>query len=86
MRFSICFVWTVVYIYYSELFPTVVRSLALGFTSAIGTVGSFGAPYLVELCNYIGLPPMIVILIKILGFFNNKYFRGFTYNTLKRDL
>lgn len=39
MRFSICFVWTVVYIWIAELFPTTVRNLALGFSSAMGTVG-----------------------------------------------
>jgi hypothetical protein len=39
MRFVICFVWTVVYIYITELFPAAVRNLALGFSSAAGTVG-----------------------------------------------
>lgn len=39
MRYNIAFVWTVVYIYLSELYPTTVRSLALGFTSLAGTFG-----------------------------------------------
>ena len=39
LRYTIMFTWAVVYIYLAELFPTCVRSLALGFTSALGTIG-----------------------------------------------
>lgn len=39
MRFNIAFVWTVVYVFLSELYPTTVRSLAMGFTSLAGTIG-----------------------------------------------
>jgi hypothetical protein len=41
LRFCVCFVWTVVYLYDSELFPSVVRSLALGLVSLCGTIGNF---------------------------------------------
>ena len=34
------------YTYMSELFPTVVRSLAVGLISAGGTIGSAAAPFI----------------------------------------
>ena len=60
LRFSICFVWTVTYIYDSELFPASVRSLAMGLVSLCGTVGikfyiillgSFLSPYIILFCQ-----------------------------------
>ncbi|KAL4472577.1 hypothetical protein ABPG74_018526 [Tetrahymena malaccensis] len=59
IRFSICFVWTVVYMYMTELFPTVVKSLALGIISASGTIGSTAAPYIGNVSTAIGVSPMI---------------------------
>ena len=35
------FIWALSMIYISELFPTCVRGLALGFTSIIGSIGKF---------------------------------------------
>eukprot|EP00825_Cyclidium_porcatum_P047608 TRINITY_DN7776_c0_g1_i2.p1 TRINITY_DN7776_c0_g1~~TRINITY_DN7776_c0_g1_i2.p1 ORF type:complete len:401 (-),score=41.66 TRINITY_DN7776_c0_g1_i2:316-1518(-) len=72
LRFDICSVWTVIYVYFSELFPTQVRSLALGFTSATGTIGSIGAPYLVVLCNsVIHINPLVSLaVIGAAGFFH----------------
>lgn len=40
MRFLICVVWALGYVYVSELFPAVVRSLALCLISAGGSIGS----------------------------------------------
>jgi OCT family organic cation transporter-like MFS transporter 4/5 len=40
MRFLICAVWALGYCYVSELFPSVVRSLALCLISAGGSIGS----------------------------------------------
>ena len=60
LRFSICFIWTVTYIFDSELFPSNVRSLALGLVSLCGTVGikfyiillgSFLSPYVILFCQ-----------------------------------
>jgi len=72
MKFNVCFVWTVIYVYFSELFPTQIRSLALGMTSAGGTIGSSSAPYIVFLCNKIlKINPMIALgIIAVLGFFH----------------
>mgnify|MGYP001811145782 CR=1 FL=1 len=49
MRFSICFVWALSYTYVSELFPTVVRSTALGLISLGGTLGSVISPIIKNL-------------------------------------
>lgn len=40
MRFIICVVWALGYVYVSELFPAVVRSLALCLISGGGSIGS----------------------------------------------
>lgn len=53
--------------FFSEMFPTVVRSLALGATSTAGTLGSFSSPYLVSACQG-KLNPMIVLgMISMVG-------------------
>lgn len=60
MRFAICFVWALTYIYLAELFPTVVRSLAMGLISAGGTVGSIICPFLVTFSkNVLMINPLI---------------------------
>lgn len=40
MRFIICVIWALAFVYVSELFPSVVRSLALLLISAGGSIGS----------------------------------------------
>lgn len=40
MRFIICVIWALGFVYVSELFPSVVRSLALLLISAGGSIGS----------------------------------------------
>ena len=79
MRFLICFVWALAYIYLSELFPTVVRSLALGIISAGGTIGkiyliitlhigSTASPFVVSFSKNLGLNPLIILgLIGVIG-------------------
>lgn len=62
MRFIICFVWALAYIYIAELFPTVVRSLAMGLISAGGTIGSVLCPFLVTFSNsLLGVNPLITL-------------------------
>jgi len=49
------------YMYITELFPTVVKSLALGVVSAGGTAGSASAPYVGALSTSLGINPMIAL-------------------------
>lgn len=41
-------VFIVVYLYSTELFPTVVRNAALGFTSMLARIGSMAAPFVID--------------------------------------
>ena len=70
MRFIICFVWTVVYIYITELFPASVRNLALGFSSASGTIGFFLSSKLKILIKFsnigsAGAPYLKILCVKL---------------------
>lgn len=47
MRFILSMYWAALYVYLAELFPTKVRSLAFGWASAIGTIGSTCAPFII---------------------------------------
>lgn len=51
MRFILCAFWAIFYVYQAELFPTKVRSLSLGWSSAVGTVGSTLSPVTVKLAK-----------------------------------
>lgn len=57
--------------YIAELYPTKVRSLGFGWTSAMGTVGSSLAPYMIFYSEKAGInswiPPGVVGLV---GFFS----------------
>ncbi|EAR99579.1 MFS transporter (macronuclear) [Tetrahymena thermophila SB210] len=59
MRFSICIVQCMNFVWFSELYPTTIRSLALGFISVAGTVGSSSAPFVKSAFVKLGLSPMI---------------------------
>ncbi|KAL4457087.1 hypothetical protein ABPG74_014725 [Tetrahymena malaccensis] len=59
MRFSICIVQCMNFVWFSELYPTTIRSLALGFISVAGTVGSSSAPFVKSTFVQLGLSPMI---------------------------
>ena len=48
LRFFLSAFWAIFYVYQAELFPTKVRSLAMGWSSALGTIGSTISPYLVQ--------------------------------------
>lgn len=44
IRFFITSEWSLAYTFYSESFPSAIRSLALGMISAGGTIGSMLSP------------------------------------------
>ena len=63
-------VFVVVYLYCGELFPTVVRNAAVGFSSMVGRVGSIIAPFVVQLKDESSwLPPFMFAVIPFLAFF-----------------
>lgn len=45
-RFVLTSFWAIFYTFLAEMYPTRVRSLGFGWASALGTVGSTFAPYL----------------------------------------
>ena len=68
MRGIIAFVWDLCYVYISELFPTVVRSLALGIISAGGTMGSILCPFLITFSKSLNINPLVLFgVIGIIG-------------------
>ncbi|CAH2047312.1 unnamed protein product, partial [Iphiclides podalirius] len=77
--------FVVVYLYCSELFPTVVRNAALGFSSMMARVGSMIAPFVVEMGDIAGwLPPLgfaVVPLIATLVTFLLPETKGCTLTT-----
>lgn len=60
MRFLICIVFSLYYVYISELFPTVVRSLALGFLSVGGCVGGVLSTFIVNSSSSYNIHPMFI--------------------------
>jgi hypothetical protein len=49
LRYFLSAFWAIFYVYQAELFPTKVRSLAMGWSSACGTIGSTLSPLTVRL-------------------------------------
>lgn len=59
---------SVIYLYCSELFPTVVRNVAVGVASMLSRIGSMIAPFVVSLNTTIPwLPPVIFGLVPLLA-------------------
>jgi MFS family permease len=52
--------WAALYVYIAELYPTRVRSLAFGWASAVGTIGSFAAPYVILMSDTLDLNRWII--------------------------
>lgn len=53
-KFAVTASFAVVYVYATQLFPTVVRSIALGSSSVVGRFGSICAPFIGDLASVIG--------------------------------
>ena len=62
-RFGIAGSFNVVYLYTTELFPTIVRSAALGSCSMIGRIGSISAPQVLYLRTFSPELPSIILAI-----------------------
>lgn len=61
-------VFVTVYLYCTELFPTVVRNAALGYSSMIARIGSMIAPFVIELRDVaLWLPPVIFALLPLMA-------------------
>lgn len=57
-------VFTVVYLYSTELFPTVVRNAAVGVSSMSARVGSMIAPFVIDLQGIaVWLPPLVFAIL-----------------------
>ena len=51
-------VFQLIFLYTAELFPTLIRNTALGFSSTASGIGSVGAPFVIGLG---GIVPLIVM-------------------------
>ncbi|XP_059057476.1 organic cation transporter-like protein isoform X2 [Achroia grisella] len=61
-------VFVVVYLYCSELFPTVVRNAAVGFSSMMARVGSMIAPFVIGLGDVaVWLPPLGFAILPLIA-------------------
>ena len=52
--------WGIVYLYTSELFPTVIRSVALSFACSMARIGSMAAPFIAYLSEVHPVLPIFV--------------------------
>ena len=62
-RFMMTALYLLIYVYTSELFPTSLRSLAMGMCTAVGNLGGLLAPNLVLLSQLIGIAPLVIISV-----------------------
>ncbi|XP_023211270.1 organic cation transporter 1-like isoform X2 [Centruroides sculpturatus] len=60
-KFCIAGAWAIVYVYGSELFPTVLRNSALSASSLVASAASIGSPYLFMLSSISHMLPLIVV-------------------------
>ena len=68
-RFILCAFWGLFYVYVAEMYPTKVRSIGFGWTSAMGTVGGAFAPYMIYFSISIGINTWLIPgIIGFIGF------------------
>lgn len=72
-RFFLTFEWGLAFIYITELFPTTVRTIGLGFASFIGYLGSVFCSYFVTYLINKGINPLlglgVVSIISLVFYF-----------------
>ena len=72
-RFILCAFWALFYVYIAELYPTQVRSIGYGWVSAMGTVGSTVAPYMIHYSIKAGInswiPPGVIGIVGLASIF-----------------
>lgn len=68
--------WGIVYLYTSELFPTVIRSVALSFACSMARIGSMAAPFIAYLAELHPVLPIFVFgsITFVVRRHFNKYF------------
>ena len=66
-KFAISGSFCVVYVFAAELFPTEVRSIAIGFGSIVGRVGGALAPFIILLQDEQGLSFLPYLIFGICG-------------------
>jgi len=59
VKFVIAVGTTILYVYSNEIYPTAVRSLGLGVTNFAASIGSIMASANEEICNEIGIHPVV---------------------------
>ena len=52
-KFLISMTFAIAYLYTAELFPTIVRNVAVGTASTFARIGSMSAPYIVDLLVFV---------------------------------
>lgn len=62
-RFMMTSLYLLIYVYTSELFPTSLRSLAMGTCTAVGNFGGMVAPTLTPLSAVLGVGPLLIISV-----------------------
>ncbi|KAJ2951119.1 hypothetical protein O0L34_g5507 [Tuta absoluta] len=63
-------VFVVVYLYCTELFPTVLRNAAIGFSSMMARVGSMIAPFVIGLRDHaLWMPPLAFAILPLIAGF-----------------
>lgn len=73
-KFGIAASFSIIFLYASELLPTVVRSQAMAWASFVAGIGLLGFPYIVYLAEVSRLLPMLIMgLLTIAGSFLSIY-------------
>ncbi|KAK3748180.1 hypothetical protein QZH41_003255 [Actinostola sp. cb2023] len=65
-KFAIMCSFDAIFVFSSELFPTVIRTIGIGSSSAAGRVGAISAPFVIWLARYFTQLPYIVMAVDAL--------------------